>query len=1738
MTLYNGVSKRRVSESFNFDMNPPSLRQLLGLGDKADRILQAAFTATCPIEELFIVIRLEKVLQPCDVSDAAEPYANARDEKMRDKLEANARDYCQRLGTYRMPLGFAVLDLQRVLSNDGSLDRTDMCTSTISTQSSYAQSDMGSGDSESVVSADRISNATFRRIGSGTSASAVLQKVRTPLSKRKLSSNAEDKGLVLSQPIISLSNLQPVTRRINCLFRADADKMTEEEYFKIFAEIRRGHKSSRHKTFPIGLTIQFSGSSCEDIPNCFNPELRPLGAFEQGVPATRIIQEFYPENHYAVNMSYSNSLFIYPKCVNMSSRTGTARNICVRVELMNRDEKPMHAVFPKFAAEGLKSAAHTSVVYHNKNPQLQDEIKLSLPPELNDGHHLLFTFYHISCKTNNKDEPVEYPLGYTWLPLYRDGRLTSGDFALPICIDRPQPPYGYLFPHLNPLPTLKWLDSSKPLFTVTLSAVSSVHSQDEYLERFFVSASSLSSNDKKNPPVNEQTLIKAINGLIKARPQSMIGSLFLVFNDLLSLIAHPPYSDQVSSACFDAIVQLVKLCTMFIETSLDQHGRSLLLVSYIHYFKVAARESTVYSQLCKEIAIEKAKSKTSGGPEDAMLHHIIESVERKSSSGAQQTGNSICNGAVHEQIIALWLRSKGQTRENGYNNSWFFLQLISKSLCEYCSMTGRLSTPRRSRFPDSFLSAIDALSSSVIAELFNQKDFAHSSNLGNHWAFFLRDLLTLMDRTYVFKLIRECIQSITDKINSSSSNSQYLPILIDFMKIINSHEHFVTLNLPFEVNFDSLPLNRGGIERVLTASYELPLFFRQQHFLLSFPLSLLSTLLPSLNSTLLESLLDCLHASMCAHERDMRIADASIRHRISLLYLPLAEIVLNHTELLGKPSGSQLPECRLQPAVIQAMAGINNSSGASKMTLSLPITKKLLCCTFWVLKNMETGQLSNWLVNMPSTRLTKLLQLLNTAVHVFEFSRNSRVTIGKLVKQESLGENVQKQESEEQVRWREGRKVTLATTPINDEVHLEATLCTEISLCVLDIAECLVQAVTSKSTDHLLFALPQVFTLLIQLLSRNQSVSTLDCVFSSIRAFVCKMPALVFEQETEQCGELCVQLLRHCCSRLSAVRSQAAGCLYLLIREAFVGGASLARLKMNITMGLSTLVSQGTSHGVWVNDECLRTSLKTLLTYCENDGTQVRTAAQFSDQVKDLVFNLHRILSDTISMKEHSNDYEMTIDLMYRVAKAYEANPDLKLTWLLNMANLHSERQFFCEAALCTMHAAALSAEYISMTTTNGLCPRGAVDFRAISDNILEECATSDDVLSPDIDGICESGHFTVPGMVALVERSIDLLEKAHMYEMMYPAFKIIEPILFDWHEYGRLSSMHSRIGAAIARIEPTHSLREHPSDLWPSPLQTIDKRRFATYFRVGFYGPMFEELNEKEFIYKEPPFTKLNEISHRLETTYSKRFGTGNVIIIKDSNNVNPQLLDPARAYLQITYVEPYLDKWEKRRRTTHFGRSHKLKRFIYSTPFTMDGRSHGNIRDQMKRRTLLTTLNAFPYVKTRIRVVDKEQSVLQPIEVAIEDIEKKNRELAAAIAQTPPDPKMLQMVVQGCIGTTVNQGPVAVATAFLSDMTLDKRGKPVDSLQNKLRLAFRDFSKKCAEALALNKNLLQQDRSEYQAELEKNYADFTQKLASILGNQFPGQSHSQQGQGQAGGMSASLGSDIIAQLGPATTV
>jgi dedicator of cytokinesis protein 9/10/11 len=64
-------------------------------------------------------------------------------------------------------------------------------------------------------------------------------------------------------------------------------------------------------------------------------------------------------------------------------------------------------------------------------------------------------------------------------------------------------------------------------------------------------------------------------------------------------------------------------------------------------------------------------------------------------------------------------------------------------------------------------------------------------------------------------------------------------------------------------------------------------------------------------------------------------------------------------------------------------------------------------------------------------------------------------------------------------------------------------------------------------------------------------------------------------------------------------------------------------------------------------------------------------------------------------------------------------------------------------------------------------------------------------------------------------------------------------------------------------------------------------KRLLGKYFRVAFFGALFEDENGKEYVYKEPKITGLTEICERLRRVYSVRFGAGNVHLIRDSNKV-----------------------------------------------------------------------------------------------------------------------------------------------------------------------------------------------------------------------------------------------------------
>lgn len=1788
LALYDVKEKKKISENFYFDLNSEQMKGLLRPHVPPAAITtlarSAIFSITYPSQDVFLVIKLEKVLQQGDIGECAEPYmifkeadATKNKEKL-EKLKSQADQFCQRLGKYRMPFAWTAIHLMNIVSSAGSLERDS------------TEVEISTGERKGSWSERRNSSIVGRR-------------------SLERTTSGDD--------ACNLTSFRPATLTVTNFFKQEGDRLSDEDLYKFLADMRRPSSVLR-RLRPITAQLKIDISPAPENPHyCLTPELLQVKLYpDSRVRPTREILEFPARDVYVPNTTYRNLLYIYPQSLNFANRQGSARNITVKVQFMYGEDpsNAMPVIFGKSSCSEFSKEAYTAVVYHNRSPDFHEEIKVKLPATLTDHHHLLFTFYHVSCQ-QKQNTPLETPVGYTWIPMLQNGRLKTGQFCLPVSLEKPPQAYSVLSPEV-PLPGMKWVDNHKGVFNVEVVAVSSIHTQDPYLDKFFALVNAL---DEHMFPVRigdmrimennlENELKSSISALNSSQLEPVVRFLHLLLDKLILLVVRPPViAGQIvnlGQASFEAMASIINRLHKNLEGNHDQHGRNNLLASYIYYvFRLpntypnspspgpgGLGGSVHYATMARSavrpasLNLNRSRSLSNSNPDisgtptspDDEVRSIIgskamdRSCNRMSSHTETSsflqtlTGRLPTKKLFHEELALQWVVCSGSVRESALQQAWFFFELMVKSMVHHLYFNDKLDAPRKSRFPERFMDDIAALVSTIASDIVSrfQKDTEMVERLNTSLAFFLNDLLSVMDRGFVFSLIKTCYKQVSSKLYSLPNPSVLVSLRLDFLRIICSHEHYVTLNLPCSLltppaspspSVSSATSQSSGFstnvqDQKIANMFELSVPFRQQHYLAGLVLTELALILdPDAEGLfgLHKKVINMVHNLLSSHDSDPRYSDPQIKARVAMLYLPLIGIIMETVPQLydftethnqrGRPiciatddyeseSGSMISQ-----TVAMAIAGtsvpqltrpgsflLTSTSGRQHTTFSAESSRSLLICLLWVLKNADETVLQKWFTDLSVLQLNRLLDLLYLCVSCFEykgkkvFERMNSLTFKKSkdmrakLEEAILGSIGARQEmvrrsrgqlerspsgsafgSQENLRWRKDmthwrqntEKLDKSRAEIEHEALIDGNLATEANLIILDTLEIVVQTVSvTESKESILGG---VLKVLLHSMACNQSAVYLQHCFATQRALVSKFPELLFEEETEQCADLCLRLLRHCSSSISTIRSHASASLYLLMRQNFEIGNNFARVKMQVTMSLSSLV--GTSQNF--NEEFLRRSLKTILTYAEEDLELRETT--FPDQVQDLVFNLHMILSDTVKMKEHQEDPEMLIDLMYRIAKGYQTSPDLRLTWLQNMAGKHSERSNHAEAAQCLVHSAALVAEYLSMLEDRKYLPVGCVTFQNISSNVLEESAVSDDVVSPDEEGICSGKYFTESGLVGLLEQAAASFSMAGMYEAVNEVYKVLIPIHEANRDAKKLSTIHGKLQEAFSKI-----------------VHQDGKRMFGTYFRVGFYGTKFGDLDEQEFVYKEPAITKLAEISHRLEGFYGERFGEDVVEVIKDSNPVDKCKLDPNKAYIQITYVEPYFDTYEMKDRITYFDKNYNLRRFMYCTPFTLDGRAHGELHEQFKRKTILTTSHAFPYIKTRVNVTHKEEIILTPIEVAIEDMQKKTQELAFATHQDPADPKMLQMVLQGSVGTTVNQGPLEVAQVFLSEIPSDPK---LFRHHNKLRLCFKDFTKRCEDALRKNKSLIGPDQKEYQRELERNYHRLKEALQPLINRKIP---------------------------------
>ncbi|XP_073470523.1 dedicator of cytokinesis protein 9 isoform X12 [Aquarana catesbeiana] len=1621
LSLFDIKANKKMSADFHVDLNHSSVRQMIpspqqilnGGGDFGRRIAgcvqesmlqypkQGIFSVTCPHPDIFLVARIEKVLQG-SIAHCAEPYMKSSDSaKVAQKVLKNAKQACSRLGQYRMPFGWAARPLFK--DSSGTLDKT---------------------------------------------------------------------------------------ARFSAIFRQDSNKLSNEDMLKLLVDFRKPEKMAKLPVILGNLDIHIDNVS-PDFPNYVNSSYIPMKQFESSADTVTFeVEEFVPciPKHTQPFTIYNNHLYVYPKHLKYDGQKAfaKARNIAISIEFRDSDDEdaqPLMCIYSRPGCPVFVKNALACVLHHQQNPEFYDEIKIELPTQLHEKHHLLFTFYHVSCDTSSKGgtkkkDVIESQVGYAWLPLLKDGRVVTNEQNIPVSANLPTGYLGYqefgIGKHSGP--EIKWVDGGKPLLKITTHLVSTVYAQDQHLHNFF----QYCQKNESGAQALGSELVKYLKSLHAMEGHVMIAFLPTILNQMFRVLTRAT-QEEVAVNVTRVIIHVVSQCH---EEGLESYLRSYVKYVYKAEPYITSEYKTAHEELAKSMTM--------------ILKPSADFLT--------------CNKLL--------------------KYSWFFFEVLIKSMAQHLVENTKIKLLRNQRFPASFHHTVETLVNMLMPHITQKyKDNPEASrNANQSLAFFIKRCFTFMDRGFVFKQINNYMSFF-----APGDPKTLFEYKFEFLRVVCNHEHYIPLNLP-------MPFGKGRVQRYqdLHLDFTLTDEFCKNHFLVGL-------LLREVGNALLEFreirqiAISVLKSLMIKHSFDDRYSSRSQQARIATLYFPLFGLLIEnvqrvnvkdtspfsaihsnakddlvnvaagnplvtpqkpgntldnslHKDLFGVISGTASPHTSSTPNINSVRnADSRGSLISTDSGNSLPERNSDKSSSLD--KNQHGGSMGNQLVRCDKLEQAEIKSLLLCFLHILKsmsddalFTYWNKATTSELMDFFIISEVCLHQFQYMGKRYIASvRKISsvLGIAVDNGYGHsdadilhqslLEANIATEVCLTILDTLSLFTMAFKNQLfADHGHNPLmKKVFDVYLCFLQKNQSETTLKNVFTALRSLIYKFPSTFYEGRADMCAALCYEILKCCNSKLSSIRTDSSQLLYFLMRNNFdyTGKKSFVRTHLQVIISVSQLIADV----VGIGGTRFQQSLS-IINNCANSDRLIKHTT-FPSDVKDLTKRIRTVLMATAQMKEHENDPEMLVDLQYSLAKSYASTPELRKTWLDSMARIHVKHGDLSEAAMCYVHVAALVAEYL---TRKGMFRQGCSTFRVITPNIDEEASMMEDVGMQDV-------HFNEDVLMELLEQCADGLWKAERYELIADIYKLIIPIYEKRRDFERLAHLYDTLHRAYSKV---------------TEVMHTGKRLLGTYFRVAFFGQgFFEEEDGKEYIYKEPKLTPLSEISQRLLKLYSDKFGAENVKMMQDSGKVNPKDLDSKYAYIQVTHVTPYFEDKELQERKTEFEKSHNIRRFVFELPFTLSGKRQGGVEEQCKRRTILTALHSFPYVKKRIPVMYQHHTDLNPIEVAIDEMSKKVAELRQLCSSSEVDMIKLQLKLQGSVSVQVNAGPLAYARAFLDDTNTKRYA---DNKIKQLKEVFRQFVEACGQALCVNERLIKENQFEYQEEMKANYREMVKELSEIMHEQI----------------------------------
>ena len=1007
-------------------------------------------------------------------------------------------------------------------------------------------------------------------------------------------------------------------------------------------------------------------------------------------------------------------------------------------------------------------------------------------------------------------------------------------------------------------------------------------------------------------------------------------------------------------------------------------------------------------------------------PRNSLLELYTNYVFKQTPSG-KPVYNAICSNFLLYMMDKKDQKIDEVEKDSIFVNSWFFFDLVIKSMILHLEKENKLNQDNRtSLFDDFFARTLSRLLVNLTKYLLFKDHMSASQSisvLNKNLALFMKDLFDVIDRGIVLDMIRSYITKMTDP-GLTDDKDIYLcaSYKFEFLRIISDHESYVLLNLPFR-NVDNL--------RLVNLTHQYPIAFTVIFEVIQ--------ALKTNKSEIWELAIGTLYDTIIKHYYDSRFCDSNRKKIVARIFFVLLPLLLDNW----------------------------SSISSWKERASVPLKRELYICILYILQSANRDAVTDWWQKEVPHIQVSFIRLLTDITTSFYYDSNQiRPTKTLLTPQVALfmkeigteettnllkamvgGEKLDEKKEEKRLRWLTIRVDFLILEILEDFVsvfraqllsyaknvtHQTTGHNAQTASTTNQQQRSATQNTNDDVTSYLFGAVVECYC---SLTGNQPNEFFIPAIYIKLFTFIKLYRKIIFRGENNYLRQLLKHVILHCNSYDSFVYIRATTLLFSIfqLNQRTTGEFSQTRIQTIAT--LSHLVSsREITKDIMLNHSFRRLVYYSLHSY-SNLETQMISTKKFPDydkmeeimsffsrNIQEIVLTLSSILRDTLKVAKLPDEGEphMKMDLYYQISEGYKNAPDLRISWLSDLANLQIKHNNSVEAGMAHLQCAIIIGEHLlaSNRIKRSLVPFDIFQsvFPVLQD-FYGENSTCDIVL--------KTKAFTITGFVDSLQTSVKLFIQGEYYEYASQVLKIICPIYEHMQLYRELSD--------------AYALQQ---DCWSKVNETDKDRLFGKYFRVGFYGNKFGDLNRCEFIYKEPKLTHILDMSERLKTFYSTQ--TGDEILTLDASKPIDKI-DYSKSYMQITHMEPFFQKISSSSTSslssssnnarlsassssstvvpvTFFQKNSNLSHFVFETPFTLSGKAHAeHVSDQYKRKTVLTVNGSFPHLLCRLPVASKYEIIVSPLENAIEDIEKRNRVLENEISSRTP--KTLRQVLQGSV-------------------------------------------------------------------------------------------------------------------------